>query len=178
MGEPATNYIPVEIYQRFRQQAVRDWVVGLVVVLIWAAAIVAAPLLKAYGFLAVSGPLYHFYSLMCHQIPDRSFHVAGEQFGVCSRCFGVYFGLVVGFAVYPLWRPIDEIEPLGRIWLFMSLVPAGIDWSLTIFGIWENTHLTRFVSGLILGVACATYIVPAIVEISRNLTIRKLRQLN
>ena len=85
MGEPATNYIPVEIYQRFRQQAVRVWVVGLVVVLIWAAAIVAAPLLKAYGFLAVSGPLYHFYSLMCHQIPDRSFHVAGEQFGVCSR---------------------------------------------------------------------------------------------
>ena len=157
-----------------RGQAVRVWMVGLAVVLVWVLLIVAAPLLKANGFVSISSPLYHFFSYICHQISERSFHVEGEPFGVCSRCFGVYFGLVAGFVIYPLWRNIAEIEPLPRFWLFASMIPIGIDWSLTIFGIWENTHLSRFVTGLILGVACATYIVPAIVEITRNLTKRKL----
>lgn len=146
---------------------------GFVVVTIWALLTVVAPLAKANGFGGVSSPLYTFFGYICHQISDRSFHVSGEQFGVCSRCFGVYFGLVFGFAIYPLWRNITEIEPLPRFWLFLSLIPIAIDWSLTVFGIWENTHLSRFVTGLILGFACATYIVPAIVEITRNLTRRR-----
>ena len=109
------------------------------------------------------------FSYACHQIgSERSFHVEGEQFAVCSRCFGVYFGLLAGFLVYPLWRPIDEIEPnLPRFWLFLSLVPITIDWSLGIFGIWENTLLSRFTPDH-MGVACATFIVPALIEIFRN----------
>jgi len=160
---------------RMRVQAWKAWTGGLIVVGLWALAIVLAPVLKANGITSVSSPIYHFFSFICHQIPDRSFHIEGEPFGVCSRCFGVYFGLVFGFVIYPFWREMTEIEPLPRFWLFLSLFPAGIDWSLTIFGIWENTHLTRFVTGMILGVACATYIVPAIVEITRNLTFHRLR---
>jgi len=174
MGEPAENYIPQSVAAKMRGQAVRVWIAGLAVVLVWVLLIVAAPVAKANGFLSFSTPLYHFFSYICHQISERSFHVEGEPFGVCSRCFGVYFGLVAGFAIYPLWRNVAEIEPLPRFWLFLSMIPIGVDWSLTIFGIWENTHLSRFVTGLILGVACATYIVPAIVEITRNLTWRRL----
>lgn len=144
--------------------------IGLAVVLVWVLLILLAPIAKANGLVAISSPLYHFFSFICHQISQRSFLVEGEQFAVCSRCFGVYFGLLFGFAVYPLWRPVDEIEPLPRVWLFLSLIPISIDWSLGIFGIWENTHLSRFVTGLILGVACATFIMPALVEITRNLT--------
>ncbi|MFM9904928.1 MAG: DUF2085 domain-containing protein [Pyrinomonadaceae bacterium] len=173
MTEMAGNYVSLDLAARMRGQAIRVWIVGFAVVLVWVTAILAAPIAKANGLVAVSSPLYHFFSFICHQLPDRSFHVEGEQFGVCSRCFGVYFGLLLGFAVYPLWRNITEIEPLPRFWLFLSLIPITIDWSLTIFGIWENTHMSRLITGLILGVACATYIVPAIVEIMRNLTNRR-----
>ncbi|MBP7415107.1 MAG: DUF2085 domain-containing protein [Pyrinomonadaceae bacterium] len=173
MTEPASNYVSLDLAAKMRKQAIRVWMAGFVVVTGWVLLTVAAPLAKANGFVAVSSPLYSFFSYICHQISDRSFHIEGEQFAVCSRCFGVYFGLAFGFAIYPLWRNITEIEPLPRFWLFLSLIPIGIDWSLTIFGIWENTHLSRFITGLILGVACATYIVPAIVEITRNLTQRK-----
>lgn len=174
MTEPAENYASSELRPRLRKQAVRVWAIGLAVVLLWVMAIVGAPVAKANGFAGISTPLYHFFSYICHQISDRSFHVDGEQFGVCSRCFGVYFGLLFGFIIYPLWRPIDEIEPLPRFWLFLSLIPIGVDWSLTIFGIWENTHLSRFITGMILGVACSTFIVPAIVEITRNMTHRRM----
>ena len=147
---------------------------GFVVVTVWALLILVAPLAKANGFVGVSSPLYHFFSYICHQISDRSFRIEGEQFAVCSRCFGVYFGLAFGFAIYPLWRNITEIEPLPRFWLFLSLIQIAIDWSLTVFGIWENNHFSRFITGLILGIACATYIVPAIVEITRNLRKRSI----
>ena len=175
MTEPAGNYLSLDLAQKMRKQAIRVWMIGLLVVFLWAAAIVAAPVAKANGLVSVSSPLYHFFSFICHQISERSFRVEGEQFAVCSRCFGVYFGLLFGFAIYPLWRNIVEIEPLPRVWLFLSLIPISVDWSLTIFGIWENTHLSRFVTGLILGVACATYIVPALVEITRNLSARRRR---
>lgn len=178
MTEPIENYTPQTVVETFRKQARKVWTIGLVVVGLWVSAIVLAPILKANGATALAPPIYHFFSFICHQIPERSFHLEGEPFGVCSRCFGVYFGLLFGFAVYPLWRNITEIEPLPRFWLFVSLIPVAIDWSLTFFGIWENTHLSRFITGLILGVACATFIVPAIVEITRNFTSRRQRQRN
>lgn len=171
--ENTQEYIPVSISARFRRQAWKAWAIGLAVVAVWVFLIILAPLAKANGMTGLSSPLYTFFRFLCHQQSERSFHLLAEQFGVCSRCFGVYFGILLGFAIYPFWRRIDEIEPLSKVWLFLSLIPIGIDWSLTFFGFWENTQLSRFVTGLILGVACATFIVPAIVEITRNLTRRR-----
>ena len=168
MTEPASSYISQDISQRLRSQAWRVWILTAVVILVWVGSIVAAPLL---GLSSV----YGFFSYACHQIPDRSLHLDGHSLAVCTRCFGVYFGLFAGVIIYPVWRPIEEIEPVRRFWLFLSLVPVTIDWSLTMFGIWENTHVSRFLTGLILGVACATFIVPAIVEITRNFSTRKLQ---
>jgi len=142
------------------------------IVLAWNLLIVLAPVGRANGFTGFSSPLYTFFSYICHKQPARSFFIEGEPFGVCSRCFGVYFGLFVGVVIYPLWRHIDEIEPLPRYWLFLACVPMAADWSLTFFGIWENTHLSRLITGLILGIACSTFIVPAVVEITRNFTWR------
>jgi uncharacterized membrane protein len=172
MAEPAVNYIPVDLQRRSRDQAVRVWIATAAVVLVWVASIIAAPLLLSGGVASFSSPLYTFFSYICHQIPERSLHMLGHQMAVCSRCFGVYFGLLAGMAIYPLWRPVDEIEPIPRFWLFLSLIPIAIDWSLTMFGVWENTHVSRFLTGLILGAACSTFIVPALVEITRNLTHR------
>jgi len=168
MTEPASNYIPLDLQKLFRRQAIRVWIITAAIVTTWLAAIVAAPLLASSN---LSASIYTFFSYICHQISDRSLHVAGHQMAVCSRCFGVYFGLLAGTFVYPLWRSIDEIEPIPRFWLFVSLIPISVDWSLTIFGIWENTHLSRFLTGTILGATCATYIVPALVEIVRNLSV-------
>lgn len=174
MIEPASNYVPVGVLEQFRRQAFRVWFIGLLVVLAWVLLIVGVPLLKANGLAAAFSPLYYFFGFLCHQIPDRSLYIAGEPFAVCSRCFGVYFGLVLGFAAYPLWRNISETEPLPKFWLFLSLIPVSVDWSLTFFRLWENTHLSRFLTGMIVGVACSTFIVPALVEITRNLTYRRL----
>lgn len=169
MAEPAAHYVSKDLARYFRSQAYKIWGVTAAIVFVW----VAATVLPALSPGGVGGPVYSFFSYICHQIPDRSMHIDGHPLAVCSRCFGVYFGLLAGLAAYPLWRRVDEIEPLPRTWLFLSLVPIGIDWSLTVFGIWENTHLSRFLTGTILGSACAIYIVPAAVEIGRNMSLRR-----
>jgi uncharacterized membrane protein len=168
------SYRPLAAIAAMNLQATRVWLVGLLIAGLWALLIIVDPIAKSYGLTSVSSALYTFHSFICHQMPERSFHLMGEQLGVCSRCTGVYFGILAGFAIYPLWRRLDNIEPITRIWLFLSLVPIGIDWSLTFFGYWENTHLSRFLTGMILGATCATYIVPASVEIVRNMTWKTL----
>ena len=176
MTEPASEYVPVDLLDVFRTQARRVWLITAGAVLVWIILITSAPLLLSSGLETVSSPIYSFFSYICHQIPERSLHLASHQIAVCSRCFGVYFGLLVGILVYPMWRSIEEVDPIPRFWLFLSLIPITVDWSLTMFGVWENTHLSRLVTGSILGFACATFIVPALVEITRNLSARRHKQ--
>lgn len=151
-----------------RTQAFKVWAIAVTLVGVWVAAAVLPAIFAGAGENALAAPFYKFFGFLCHQIPERSFHILEHQLAVCSRCFGVYFGLLAGLLIYPAIRGIEVIEPLPRLWLFASMVPIAVDWSLGVFGIWENNHTSRFVTGLILGVACAIYIVPALVEITRN----------
>ena len=173
MSQPIENYIPQTLAPKMRRQALAVWIISFLVVFAWVFLILLAPFAEANYFTSVSAPVYTFFSYICHQIPARSFHAAGHPFAVCSRCFGVYFGLFFGFIIYPLFRKIEEVEPLPRFWLFLAMIPIGIDWTLGVFGIWENTHFSRFVTGMILGAACAVFIVPALVEIVWLLTGKK-----
>ncbi len=171
MAEAAENYHSIEIQKYFRGQAFRVWAVAAGVIFVWVALIVLPVAVSP----DISSPIYYFFSFICHQLPERSFHFHDHQFAVCSRCFGVYFGLLFGFLIYPLWRKIDNVDQLPRIWLFLSLIPIGVDWSLSMLGLWENTHLSRFVTGLILGVSCGSFIIPALVEIAGNMTNKRTK---
>jgi uncharacterized membrane protein len=151
-------------------QATKVWAITAAVILLWDMAIVSPPIFTAAGITSISSVIYAFFSGICHQLPDRTFHFGELPMAVCSRCFGVYFGLLAGVVLYALFRRIDDIEPLPRKWLILSIVPMAVDWSLTVFGIWENTFATRFLTGGILGFACGVYILPALVEITRNFT--------
>jgi uncharacterized membrane protein len=162
------TYVSQSDLAAMRKQARNVWAVLAAIAGFWLFVIVLPPFLVKFGYSSAASPIYTFYSFICHQIPERSLHIFGHQLAVCSRCFGVYCGLLLGLLTYPLWRAVDDIEPFSRIWLILSLVPISVDWSLTIFGIWENTHLSRFITGAILGIACGIYILPAVVEIKRN----------
>lgn len=79
---------------------VRGFVRALpVVAVLWAVLVVASPWLAAMPAVGgdyLSASAYAFGALVCHQRPDRSFHVAGVQLPVCARCTGLYLSAAIG----------------------------------------------------------------------------------
>ena len=142
------------------------WVITATIALALVAMIVGAPLFQSTGHLAFASPIYKVFSYVCHQIPERSFHLAGHQFAVCSRCTGLYMGFAVATLVYPLTRSLIRTDTPRRRWLILAAVPLLIDFSLTYFGVWSNTHLTRFATGALLGAVSVFYVMPGLVELS------------
>lgn len=152
-----------------RRRALIVWGFFVFLIFIWVFLIVFAPLAEANNFSRISNPLYKFFGYLCHQNSARSLAFGEHAFAVCSRCFGIYSGLFCGFLIYPVLRRIEETEPFPRFWLFAAMIPMAIDWLLGVFEIWENTHGSRFLTGVVLGAACAVYIVPALIEFFRLL---------
>jgi len=131
------------------------------------ALIVGAPLAQAYGHPQFAASVYHTFSYVCHQLPDRSFHLLGHQFGVCSRCTGIYTGFALAMLGYPLLRSLRNTDAPWRVWLILAAVPLAVDFSLGYFGVWGNTHLTRFVTGALLGSVAVFFIMPGVVQLSQ-----------
>jgi uncharacterized membrane protein len=131
-------------------------------------AIVGAPIAQAQGHLAFAAGIYKTFSFFCHQIPERSFHIAGHQFAVCSRCTGLYSGFAFATIGYPLFRSLRRTDTPRVIWLFLSALPLAVDFSLTYFGFWQNTHFTRFTTGALFGGVAAIFIVPGLIELTLN----------
>ena len=153
-----------------RRRAFFVWGIMAFLAFVWVFLIVLAPLAEAINLAGVSNSLYKFFSFLCHQNSARSPSFGEHAFAVCSRCFGIHLGLLSGFLIYPFLRRIDETEPLPRLWLFAAMIPMAVDWLLGVFGIWENTHSSRFLTGAVLGAACAVFIAPALIELFRLLT--------
>lgn len=179
MPETIENYVPQAAALKMRRQALVVWGVFALLAAVWVFLIGLAPLAEAYNFHRLADSLYKFFGYLCHQMSERSFHYHEHALAVCARCFGVYCGLLFGASAYPLMRRIEETAALPRFWLLLAMVPIAIDWLLGIFGIWANTHFSRFVTGAILGAACAVFIIPAIVELFQTVSAkRKVKRLS
>ncbi len=114
-----------------------------------------------YAFALV---LYAAGSLICHQRPERSFHLLGTQMPVCARCTGIYAGAAIT-AVAVIARSVTshasplktrrlETSDLRRI-LLVSAVPTAV----TLVYEWTTGQTPgnwiRAMSGVPLGAAVA-----------------------
>jgi uncharacterized membrane protein len=68
---------------------------------VWPVAMLAAARTSASsshgaGSYAAASVVYFVSSLVCHQRPERSFHLWGAQFPVCARCAGIYAAAAIG----------------------------------------------------------------------------------
>ena len=142
------------------------WGVVVVVALVLLALVTIAPLMLAHGYFAVSHVIYSAFRAVCHQMPGRSLHVENHPLAVCARCFGLYAGFAVGASVYPLLRAIKLRHTPARVWLLIGVLPTATDFALGIIGVWENTHLSRSLTGALFGVVAAFYVVPGVVDLT------------
>ena len=157
------NYIPQSVSMR---RPLAMWLIAATGMLILMSLIVGAPLALSAGHPFWGLTIYRSFSYVCHQIPERSFFIAGHQFAVCARCTGLYAGFAAATIVYPLVRSLRQTEAPARKWLFMAAAPLAIDFTVGYLGIWENTHSSRFATGALLGAVAVFYVLPGLMDLS------------
>jgi len=144
------------------------WAIAAVIACGVAVLIFAAPLAQAHGNDLFALKVYRFFSHVCHQAPDRSFHLAGFQLAVCARCTGLYLGIGLAAGFYPLVRSLKHADTLPCVWLFAAAAPMAVDFYVDYLGIWHNTHVSRFLTGILLGAATMFYIIPGLLKLSTS----------
>jgi len=142
------------------------WLISAATVSFLVALIFVAPLAAAGGHPAWAEVIYHAFGILCHQRPDRSYFIEGHKLAVCSRCTGLYAGFAFTLLLYPLIRSLRNNVNPPRIYLILAAIPLAVDFSLTFFGIWENTHTSRLLTGALLGSVAVFYVMPGIVDLS------------
>ena len=168
MYAPPDLYIPQTLADR---RPLVLWSIVAAAALLFITLIVGAPLALAtgHGFLGLT--IYQAFSYLCHQIPERSFFIAGYKLAVCARCTGLYAGFAIAVLLYPAVRSLRSTYAPQRKWLFIAAAPMAIDFGLGFFGIWDNTHLSRFSTGTLLGAVAVFFVMPGLAELSlRNWT--------
>jgi uncharacterized membrane protein len=129
----------------------------------WVVVVVAGPVLPAWAGAAV----YGFGSFICHQLPERSFHLGGFQLPVCARCLGVYVGVPAGIAYASMWpgrrRMAFDIgaSALRRLALALA-APTIVTVVLEAIGVWQTSNVTRALAGAPLGVFAGLVVASAL----------------
>ena len=170
--EPGTAQIPNPVpYAEYISQTSNNrrplwfWLISVVALLSVLLLIVGAPLAAANDHPGFAFVVYHAFATFCHQLPERSFFIAGHQLAVCARCTGLYTGFTLLLLLYPLLRWLHSTVLPAPKWLFIAAAPLAVDFSLTFFGIWENTHTSRLLTGMLLGGVTVFYVMPGLVEL-------------
>lgn len=76
----------------------------------------------------------------CHQREERSFHIGKYQMPVCSRCFGVYSGYLIGLLFF--YPSLIVLLPVTYIDGFIQLKTS-----------YRSTNFRRYTTGIISGIA-------------------------
>ncbi|HEU4597952.1 MAG TPA: DUF2085 domain-containing protein [Pyrinomonadaceae bacterium] len=167
ISEYVPQFVTGEEAARRRRARLVVWGAAASLVALFVGIIVLAPALRARGFMLASEVIYQSLRVACHQQAERSFHFEGFPLAVCARCFGLYAGAAAGLVAYPLLRSLDRTDAPGRAWLLAAALPTSVDFALGVLGVWENTHLSRFLTALLLGVASAFFIMPGLSDLVR-----------
>ena len=108
-----------------------------------------------YGFALAIYTVGHF---VCHQLPERSFHLWNTSLPVCARCTGVYFGAAVTAVLLRESRVGSYAIRFGghaRALLLLALAPTALtlafEWSTGV----TPANWIRALAGLPLGAAVA-----------------------
>ena len=88
-------------------------------------------------------------SVICHQLPERSFFLDGRQLPVCARCTGLYLAGAAGVLGWCMWktgRGWRRFKVSPRVALAIVIgaaLPTALSYFTGLAGIWDGSNLTR-----------------------------------
>ena len=122
-----------------------------------------APILASRAYYGTASCIYLVFSKVCHQMPDRSFFIAGFPLAICHRCSGMYLGFILG----SLFRnPFLQQSPgVRRMYILASIIPLAVDVALPFAGIGTGSPISRFLTGLFFGTMLSSLLLYGIIDL-------------
>lgn len=89
---------------------------------------------------------------ICHGIERRCFVMWDVPMPICSRCVGIYAGMLAALA---LFATVAALRPkfIPTVLLVILVAPLALDGVSQAFGVRESTNALRLATGLIAGFA-------------------------
>lgn len=107
---------------------------------------------------------------VCHQIPERSFIMAGRQLPLCARCTGTFLGAVLGLSVVLILRRqrASHLPPVSVLLMLVLFVGVwgfdGLNSYMTLFPgaphLYEPQNWLRMTTGMLNGLALFFFVFP------------------
>jgi len=143
------------------------------VISFWCLLVLLVPLLVKLGLNSYSQALGSFLSFGCHQEPEKSFVLFGESFGLCVRCTGIYFSMLLATIIYPLIRKRNY----SVLWIFLFIAPLSLDviTEKYLFFRVSNNEI-RFITGVLFGLVLPYFIISGGAIITNSLLINKIKK--
>lgn len=124
---------------------------------VWLAAILIAPLDGVPALLAAGA--YAAGSFVCHQRPERAFHLAGAPMPVCARCFGLYASAAAGGLIALAMSPPAPSPRAARRWIAVAALPTVLTLLIEVAGLAHPASALRALAAVPLGAAAAWVVV-------------------
>lgn len=93
------------------------------------------------------GVVREAFGVLCHQLPERSYAIAGTVVVVCARCTGFYAGLAAIGAAGAVAGRFGVRWYVNRAW-FLLVLPLAIDGTANLLGLWNTPAAVRSATGL------------------------------
>jgi uncharacterized membrane protein len=127
------------------------------------ALVLTTPVLTSCGYHRAAAAVYFFFSRICHQMPARSFAILGYSIAVCHRCSGIYLGFFIGSLINIPW--IHRSPKTRRDWTLAAILLLLSDALIPCSGLWTNTYVSRFATGMVFGIVVASLFVRGLAEL-------------
>ena len=117
-----------------------------------------APLLMASGHEGLANLIYSGYRFGCHQLPSRSFFIAGQQIAYCERCMATYTSLFLSAVLFVFLR--HRLRSLSWQIYVLFLVPLALDGITQLAGLRASSWQLRVLTGALFGIGSAWMALP------------------
>ena len=128
----------------------------------WLALLLASPI----GPTSLAALTYGIGAFICHQLPERSFHLGGFQIPVCARCLGIYAGFALTACVQAAMSFPTRAQGLtpsaARRVCVAGALPTAVTLALERSGVWPGSNNVRAIAGLALGIGVALVVMSAV----------------
>ena len=130
--------------------------------LIWFTGIISPLFMELFPGAAILLPFIKIaYSPVCHQIPYKTMAHNGHSLMVCSRCFGIYTGILL-MSLFSFFISFKKLINTRLLILFS--LPMLADVIFTVLGIYSYNKISAYSTGVVFGSIVFAYILIIVFE--------------